>query len=155
MKTALYLIVALLVIDKNGLGKDHVTTFSSVSPNAISRSIGGPNPAYSVGASNIFINPALLGKLPEKQFQISNVVHSGFLQYIIGALSIPVSGDDDIGLGMFWASLPDAQEFNQGGFLGGTSDNYRLGVMFGYSRAFLLVPDRDQHQIPELFDCCR
>jgi len=134
MRTAIFLITALLAPHAGAFGKDYATTFLRLSPDAVSRSIGGPNQAYSVGAADIFINPALLSKHAGRELQFSSIIHSDFFQYINGAFSLPITRTDHIGVGLLWANVPDVQEFGVNGLNASEYDSYQFAVLVGYSR---------------------
>ena len=135
MKVVKYLMMLVLTVFNNiTQAKDFADTFLRLSPDAISRSIGGPNQAYSVGAADIFINPALLTKHAGRAMQFSNIVQSDFLQYINGAFAMPVTGKDHIGIGLLWANIPDIQDFGVDGFNAGEFDNYQFVAIAGYAR---------------------
>lgn len=124
----------LLLVHGIALGHDYADTFLRISPDAISRSTGGANAAYSVGAADIFSNPALLGRHTLNELQLSSIVHSDFVQYTNGAFAMPLSRDDHIGIGLLWNNIPDAQELDQTGVAEGVFDNSQLAVIAGYSR---------------------
>lgn len=138
MKTALSLIMALLCLQAGVFGKDYASTFLRLSPDAISRSIGGPNQANSVGADDIFINPALLSKHAGRELQFSSIIHSDFFQYVNGAFSLPITRADHVGFGLLWANVPDIQEFEIDGLNTGDYDNYQFAILVGYSRSLSL-----------------
>ena len=134
MKTVKMLMLALVVLYNIVLAKDFADTFLRLSPDAVSRSIGGPNQAYSVGAADIFINPALLSEHAGRELQFSSIVHSDFFQYVNGAFSMPITGKDHIGVGLLWANIPDARDFGIDGFNAGEFDNYQFAAIVGYAR---------------------
>lgn len=114
--------------------ENYATTFLRVSPDAISRSIGGPNQAYSVGAADIFINPALMSQHNQKRLQFSSIIESNFLHYINGAFSMPLNKVDHIGVGLLWVNIPDVQEYYKDDLYAGDLDNYQFVAVVGYSR---------------------
>lgn len=134
MKTAGLFLASLICLYSIAAGKDFSDTFLRLSPDAISRSIGGPNQAYSVGAADIFINPALLNQHAGRELQFSSIIHSDFFQYVNGAFSLPLTRADHIGVGLLWANVPGIQEFGVDGLNTSEYDNYQFAVLVGYSR---------------------
>jgi len=136
MKTVIFLIMAFLSLHAGAFGKDYATTFLRLSPDAISRSIGGPNPAYSSGAVDLFINPALLSQHPRKELQFSNMIDLLSNRYISMAYSAPVNGKDYISIGLLGLDTSPVQEFTPKNVRIRETQRYQFGLIAAFARSF-------------------
>jgi hypothetical protein len=92
--------VVLLWFSGFGFGEDFTRLFLHLPPDAVSQSIGGANPAYAIGAVDIFFNPALLSEHLSKSMQFSNIIDLRGLQYSSIALAMSLSERNFIGIGL-------------------------------------------------------
>jgi long-subunit fatty acid transport protein len=134
MNTIILLMMAVVWLFSIAFAEDYATTFLRVSPDAISRSIGGPNQAYLVGAADIFINPALMSQHNQKRLQFSSIIESDLLQYVNSTFSMPLYKVDHIGVGILWMNIPDIQEIYDNHLYAGEFDSYQFVIAVGYSR---------------------
>jgi hypothetical protein len=114
-------------------GQENTHTFLKFSPDAYSQSIGGPNAAYSIGAIDVFINPALLTNHSQLEFQFSNLINSNYLQYINAALKIPLTSSDFIGIGFFSLNIPIIKYYNNELLDISKYQNYLFNFTLGYA----------------------
>lgn len=104
--------------------------------NAISHAIGGPSPAYSIGAGDVFINPALLTQQRFPEIQFSNNLDLAARQMVNIALSYPISSGDYLALGIQNVVQSGLQHYNSLENRTRSFDDSYFSVQMGYAREF-------------------
>lgn len=117
------------------LANIYTESFLRLSPDAVSRSLGGPNPAYSIGAVDLFINPALLSQHSLKELQFSNTIDLLSNRYMSIAYSTPVKGRDNIGIGLLGLDTSPVQESIPGNVRIRKTQHYQFGLIVAYARS--------------------
>ncbi len=116
-----FLIIFLGYISSPALGRNHLPL------DGFSQAIGGPNEAFSSGAADIFINPALMSSIPDRQIQFSNLINGHDLQYFSTALVWKAGKNKFLGLGIFGLDVPVSEVFN------GTSSDLRYNNTYYFN----------------------
>ncbi len=135
MITVKYLMLGVCCLISIAFGEDFAKSFLRVPPDAVSRSIGGFNQAYSIGAVDLFINPALLSQHTRKELQFSNIIDLKSNQYASFALSLPVGNNNNIGVGLVGRLNPTPEDQNGSEIVKIRNYNdYQFAIVLGYSR---------------------
>ncbi len=113
-----------------------VTAFLQIQPDAVSQALGSANQAYSVGAADVFVNPALLSQHQQVSLQFTNIVDWNLYYYLSTAFVMPLNLNNMIGVGLIGISVPDVTEYDANGMELGEIFNYQAAVYFSYARKF-------------------
>lgn len=134
MNIGKYVILAICGLYSILWGEDFAKSFLRIPPDAVSRAIGGFNQAYSIGAVDLFINPALLSQHTQRELQFSNIIDLLSNQYASLAFSMPLGEGDHIGVGLVGRLNPNPQENGTNGVNIRNYDHYQFAMVVGYSR---------------------
>ena len=96
----IYALIVILWYPGFVFGDDLTKSFLSLSPDAISQSVGGANPAFAVGAVDVFTNPALLSLHRQKSIQFSNMINSRNYHFSSVAFEMSLSNRSFAGVGL-------------------------------------------------------
>ncbi len=113
-----------------------VTAFLQIQPDATSQALGSANQAYSVGAADVFINPALLSQHQHLSLQFTNIADWDLYYYLSTALVYPLNLNNALGIGLVGMSVPGIQGFDEYGNELEEISNYQLAVYLSYARKF-------------------
>ncbi len=139
MNTGKYIIIALACLFTFSFAGDFAKTFLRVPPDAASRSIGGANLALPIGAFDLFVNPALLIEKQQKELQFSNLIDINANRYFSAALSIPVSSQSQLGVGLVSRNFSDQVLLRQDNLTIREKIDSQFGVVVSYARKFRKV----------------
>lgn len=95
----IFLIITITGLLNAAFGDDLAESFLSLSPDAASQSIGGSNAAYSIGAADIFTNPALMPLNKRKSVQFSNMINSRSYHFSSISFVMSLTNRNFIGIG--------------------------------------------------------
>ncbi|MCK6619699.1 MAG: hypothetical protein HUU32_04660 [Calditrichaceae bacterium] len=131
--------ISILICLLFGIGNTLVAgvydgAFFRIPSDAVSRSVGGPNPAYPIGAVDLLINPALLSRHTQKELQFSNMIDLLSKQYISFAFSAPLNNKNHIGIGVTGLDNSTPGESKSKNVRRKESQQYQFGLIIGYSR---------------------
>lgn len=129
-----YVIFVLCSFYSIAIGEDFAKSFLRISPDAVSRSIGGFNQAYSIGAIDLFINPALLSQHTKKELQFSNIIDLLSNQYASFAFSTPLGNTGHVGFGLVGRMNSNLPENGTKGVNIRNYNHYQFAMIIGYSR---------------------
>ncbi len=110
-------------------------SFFRLPPDAVSRSVGGANQAYSVGAADLFINPALLSQHTRSEMQFSNMINLLSKQYMSVAYSAPVNSSDHVGIGLIGLDNSLTEQSADKNVHLRQVPLYQYGLVISYSRS--------------------
>ncbi|MFQ5583706.1 MAG: hypothetical protein ACE5GL_04660, partial [Calditrichia bacterium] len=122
--------------DNNYLRKELTKSFFRLPPDAVSHSIGGFNQAFSIGAVDLFINPALLSRHTKKQIQFSNIIDLFSNKFASLAFSMPLGRANNIGIALVGRMNPELSEEKDMEIKVRNNEQYQFEVLAGYSRNF-------------------
>jgi hypothetical protein len=134
MKAVSLLILLLFSIGDIVIADVYDKTFFRIAPDAVSRSIGGPNQAYSIGAVDLFINPALLSQHSRRELQFSNMIDLLSNRYMSVAYSTHINHRDRIGIGLIGLDNSTPGDSKNKNVPIKESQQYQYGLIIGYSR---------------------
>lgn len=116
-------------------GEVHSEAFLRVPPDAVSRSIAGANLAYSIGAVDLFVNPALLSQHRGRDLQFSNMIDLLSTRYLSSAYSVAIGERNAIGIGLAGLNdVPVGRDSNKR-VKKKKSDDYQFGIFLAYARS--------------------
>ncbi len=136
MNLGTQIILEVFIFFTLSFGDDFTKTFLRVPLDAVSRSIGGSNQAYPIGAIDLFINPALLGQHQQNQLQFSNIINLLSTEYGSVAFSAPVGKKDHIGVGFIGRLNSIASESQTATVKLKEYGHYQFVGVAGYSHSF-------------------
>lgn len=110
--------------------------FLRLPSDAVSRSVGGPNPAYPIGAVDLLINPALLSQHTQKELQFSNMIDLLSKQYLSIAYSTSINNRDYIGIGLTALDNSPVQAPTIRNAQIRETQRYQFGLIVAYARRF-------------------
>lgn len=85
---------------------------SAPSFDGFAQAIGGPNEAFSTGAGDVFINPALMSTARNTEIQFSNLINGHDVQFFSTALVWPLSEKQFFGVGLFGLNVPVGEQYD-------------------------------------------
>ncbi len=136
MNIVIKTILGIFIFSALSFGDDFTKTFLRVPLDAVSRSVGGSNQAYPIGAIDLFINPALLGQHQKNQLQFSNVINLLSTQYGSAAFSVSVGKKDRIGFGFIGRLNSNTPEDQTAEVKLREYEHYQFVGVAGYSHNF-------------------
>lgn len=136
MKKTVFLLLFMLVVSTGLKAGDEVAALLSIPPDAVALSLGGQNQAHTIGATDIFINPALMSRHDRVDVQFSNIPSLNLMNYYSASVTVPITMDDFVGAGVVGVYITDIQEYDANGMHLGTFSNYQNAVFLSYARSF-------------------
>jgi len=129
--------VVLVLVLPRFAGAQNYSPFSYPNiSNAIVQASGGPNPGYSVGSADIFINPALLAVHTRNELQLSNSLNLLSVSASSLSFSSQLSTAGRIGFGLLNLDQPGLQQYNSLENTFNSFDNKEFIAVIGYARRF-------------------
>jgi hypothetical protein len=114
-----------------GQGKGSLSSIPSL--DTFTQLIGGPNEALSIGAGNVFINPALMTNNKKSEVLFSNLINGYSLRYFSSALVIPLNESHYLGLGVFGMNIPLSEIYDGESYSLRYSENYYTNIDLNYA----------------------
>ncbi|RMD90132.1 MAG: hypothetical protein D6813_09570 [Calditrichaeota bacterium] len=112
-----------------------------ISPDALTQALGNANQAYSVGASDLFVNPALLATHTKRSIQFSNInaIDWDIMQFVSFSIGFPLGAYGTLGVGAVGVNVPDIKEYTSTGQFLGNFSNFQSLFYLGFAKKFSLV----------------
>ncbi len=100
------------------------------------QAIGGPNEAFSTGAADLFINPALMGRAGSTEIQFANLINGHDIRFFSTAMIWPFSEKQSLGVGVFGLDVPVGEEYNGREYSLQYDNTFFFNVNLSYARRF-------------------
>ncbi len=131
LSVTVVLLWATLLVAQNKDGALPIPFFDG-----FAQAIGGPNEAFSTGATDVFINPALMGRAKNAEIQFANLINGHDVQFFSTAMVLPLSETQFLGVGVFGLDVPVSEQYNGREYSLQYDNTFSFNVNLSYAYRF-------------------